>query len=71
MTPATLAHINALRAQRNREADAVAELNGLVADLRHELERTQAALEDARAALAKASAPDSEEQPPAEAAARD
>lgn len=51
MTPAIAAELAALRAQRNREADAVATLNGRVAELEDRLRGTTAALEDARAEL--------------------
>ena len=42
MTPAQQAELDALRAQRNREADAVATLNGLLAEARAEVARLAA-----------------------------
>lgn len=49
MNPAIAAELDALRAQRNREADTVAQLNGIVAALRAELEQARADLDAARA----------------------
>lgn len=48
---AIAAQLDALRAQRNREADTVAELNGLLAESQAEVRRLSAALADARAEL--------------------
>jgi chromosome segregation ATPase len=60
------AEMDALRAQRNREADAVATLNGLLAEARAEVSRLAAALDDARTEIdtLRAMAPPAEPRSP-------